>query len=160
MNNPVSSTKQVQIRKAGAADLKKIVEMHGGTFSLKPLMAQPELQKKVKILPGDLEVFVALQRGQIVGFVECTKNSAKDGWVMNIEVAKNLRGRGIGHRLLGKAHSFLMKRGATNFQVASEITKSAVGQYYSAGYKPIRVIPAEKGSYLHMARKTPALKRK
>ena len=65
-----------------------------------------------KLLIGE-KVFVALLDGKVVGFCQCgqkpeTKNV---GRVSELAVVEGLKISGIGHKLLGKAHSFFLTKG-------------------------------------------------
>jgi len=62
-----------------------------------------------------------------------------NGIIQNIEIfVKGLRDKGIGHKLLGKAHSYLHKKGIK----ASTTTaiRGTSGFYKSAGYRELEKI--------------------
>ena len=130
----------------------------------KDLLAIKSLQeKKLFEIPvgglvalNNLKIFVAVHNSNIVGFCRCgIKPGAKnEGYISKISVIKGFKGSGVGHKLLGAAHSFFAaKKVNTVFLTAH---KKLLGFYEKAGYKTV----LDKEPFIKMARFSPKIIRK
>ncbi len=107
-------------------------------------IATPQDRKKLKATFEDYNgrhtYAVAVSEGKIVGICEATMTSVSDGrkkavihW---LGVEYNMRGKGIGFRLLGKMHSYILKKRKKS--VIADSLLSAEGFYEKAGYNTNR----------------------
>jgi len=117
----------IVVRAAKPAEIEKIREMH----HKKELEKTATISTALKIE----KVFVALHEGKIVGFCQCGQiEGMQRGTILNIAVTKGFKTKGIGHRLVGKAHSFFLGKGLA---FSALITKKPVSPFFEkAGYKP------------------------
>ena len=133
MPKKISKGKLV-IRAAKPKELEKIEAMAKAGVFEKGVETAVNLDKTV--------VFVALHENRIVGFSQCeerrrlqkgSKQRKIEGFITRTEVAKPFQGKGIGHKLVGKANSLFESRGLKTSRLVS-LTK-AERFHQKAGYK-------------------------
>jgi ribosomal protein S18 acetylase RimI-like enzyme len=102
------------------------------------------------VAKGSGATLIAEQRGRFVGFVACwinwdravieTDESNAHGYISDIFVVPEQRGRGVAARLIAAAEAFLRKRGATRVRInALAVNRPAVAAYRKSGYRPYEV---------------------
>jgi ribosomal protein S18 acetylase RimI-like enzyme len=131
---------KIAIRAAKPKELETIQAMHrAGIF-------ERDLNSKIKL--NDPKVFVALYDRKLVGFCKCGEKpeAEKTGFILRIDVAKNFQGKGLGHKLLGKAHSYFESRGIK--KIEGVMVAKIVPFCAKAGYKRTR----DHGSVIAMKR--------
>ncbi len=84
-------------------------------------------------LPKNSQVFFALHERNIVGICRCRiEPKRREGIISAIEVSKGFKTKGIGHKLLGKAHAYFEKNGIKRSSVVPD--KKPKKFYQKAGY--------------------------
>ena len=91
------------------------------------------------ILANPEGIFVAEDKGQVVGFVTARLDPlTKIGWIVNMGVRPEHQGRGIGKRLLAKALDYLREQGMEYAKIET-LEQNEVGKvfYPKAGFQEI-----------------------
>lgn len=83
------------------------------------------------------EVYVALRRGEIVGFIVIILHGAIIGYIQSICVADEWRNRGVGSRLMAYAEKCIFSKTPNVFICVSSFNKAAQKLYERLGYKVI-----------------------
>jgi ribosomal protein S18 acetylase RimI-like enzyme len=126
--------KQIEIRTADERDLEQIIklwhelmnETHDPFFTLKPNAEEIE-HKFLKdcISSNDSIVYVAVESGNVFGYVLCTINKRPPFYVVEdtglisaIYVQKDKRHQGVGKALVTQAMHWFKKKGLKNVEVA------------------------------------------
>jgi ribosomal protein S18 acetylase RimI-like enzyme len=94
---------------------------------------------KAEILGCPEAGIVAERGGEIIGFVTTSYDAnTKIGRIVNLAVATQAQGRGIGKLLMQAARDLLVSKGATHLQIESLETNSrGMGFYTKLGFKEI-----------------------
>jgi len=81
------------------------------------------------------KIFLALYEGEVVGACQCSRIEPrkKEGIISGIEVKRGFKRKGIGHKLLGKAHAYFKRNGIEKSSVAPN--KKNKKFYKKAGYE-------------------------
>jgi len=119
------------VRIATPQDLKKATENPFWMWLGKPRPAHSK--ERIAI--------IALEQKDIVGgcTVDINLNKQNKADIHSLAVEDCFRGTGIGHKLLGKAHSCLLKKGIISAKVFSRNVN--LDFYGKAGYKAKRILP-------------------
>jgi len=83
------------------------------------------------------EVYLAVERGEIVGFVIILMKGAFVGYVQSVCVAPEWRGRGIGSQLMTYAESRILSETPNVFLCVSSFNEGARRLYARLGYKVV-----------------------
>ena len=133
---------QVNIRRATADDLPKIVE-HTGLSGGTPFYPFADLAK-LQNIPLD-GLIVAEWQGEYVGFLywysganpEFDESAGKYGYIEEFQVREKYRGQGVGRRLLTYALSQLKEAGVEAVYLRTrEGNTQAQNLYESLGFRP------------------------
>ena len=100
-----------------------------------------------KISEGNGKIFVAVEEGNIVGYVavkmeveDSPRNVIKKyGYISNVMILKEHRGKGFGEALVKKAEEFTKESGANNISLDVQVGNSAINLYHKLGYKECTV---------------------
>jgi ribosomal protein S18 acetylase RimI-like enzyme len=90
------------------------------------------------------EIFVALdEQGDCLGYVWFTLTGAfyRFPYVLNLAIKRNLRGKGIGKRLLSFFEDRGFKKASTLFLLVSDFNDKAKKFYQDLGYQEVGLIP-------------------
>jgi ribosomal protein S18 acetylase RimI-like enzyme len=90
------------------------------------------------------EVFVALdEQGDCLGYVWFTLTGAfyRFPYVLNLAIKRNLRGKGIGKRLLSFFEDRGFEKASTLFLLVSDFNNEAKKFYQDLGYQEVGLIP-------------------
>ena len=100
----------------------------------------PEKFNKKKFLEAmqDCFNFVAVEKGEVVGFV----SAEKDGYINRLYTHRDFLNMGIASRLLLKVEHYLYDRGVYNLSLDSSVT--AIGFYSKKGFSPSGVSVMKK----------------
>jgi ribosomal protein S18 acetylase RimI-like enzyme len=107
----------------------------------------PSAQKAEAFLQQGLtkeEIFVAIDdHGDCVGYIWFTLEGAfyRFPYLLNIAVKKDLRGRGIGKKLLALFEKKGFAKASKLFLLVSDFNAGAKRLYQAIGYKEVGVIP-------------------
>ncbi len=86
-------------------------------------------QEQLRISHNEWKVFAAVYDGRIVGICQVDiKNGKKEGRILSVSVSSNKQGKGIGHKLIGKAHSYFESKGIKKITV---FPKNRVEKFYT-----------------------------
>ena len=96
-----------------------------------------------KISEGNGKIFVAVEEGNIVGYVavkmeveDSPRNVIKKyGYISNVMILKEHRGKGFGEALVKKAEEFTKGNGSNNIALDVQIGNLAINLYHKLGYK-------------------------
>jgi len=83
------------------------------------------------------EVYVALVEGRIAGFVVIEMLGAFTGYIKSICVAPDIRGRGVGARLMAYAEERIFKETPNVFLCVSDFNDGAMRFYEGLGYETV-----------------------
>lgn len=83
------------------------------------------------------EVYVAVQDGDVAGFVIINMRGAFTGYIQTVCVAPELRGQGIGSILLNFAEERIFKDSPNVFMCVSSFNKDAQRLYERLGYQVV-----------------------
>ena len=107
----------------------------------------PSVEKAQAFLQQGLtkeEIFVAIdEHGDCVGYIWFTLEGAfyRFPYLLNIAVKKDLRGRGIGKKLLALFEERGFAKASRLFLLVSDFNAGAKRLYQAIGYKEVGVIP-------------------
>ena len=141
----------VVLRDCSHSDFNLIAEMERSYYrEVDPTEAfdEREFQKEFKSALSDPKsnIFVALVEGRFSGFIWLDEYDDL-GYITNIHVAKEYRGRGIGKRLLSAAEDYFRAKNKKRLQLeVVESNSTALNLYTRSGFKLTRY-EAERDQY-------------
>ena len=129
------------IRPASISDIQSIVEVRSGAFTDKELSGfsgpgssqyyskLTEMWNTGNRLKDDSQVFVAVSKGKVVGFIVFSMKQRDDN-IDNIVVAKSEQGKGVGRALVEYIEDFAKSRGMD--VITTDTTENAKGVPWKA----------------------------
>jgi ribosomal-protein-alanine N-acetyltransferase len=145
------------IERAPESDFDWCAQLMSGSEPWITLRRDLEQSRTTLHRPGG-ELFVARERGQLVGFILIHPNGlAGSPYITSIAVAESARGKGLGSQLLAFAEHHLAGRRFI-FLCVSSFNRRAQELYYRLGYKRVGEIPnyvIEGHSELLLCKKLP-----
>jgi GNAT superfamily N-acetyltransferase len=139
----ITSFMDITIRSARADDIPALCHLLDGLFSLESDFT-PDREKQAKGLrlllekpPGSSIVLVAGHKGQAVGMCSVqtflsTAEGGPAGFIEDVVVSREFRGRGVGTRLLEGSMSWCRAQGITRLQLLADRDNAAALQFYSS----------------------------
>jgi predicted N-acetyltransferase YhbS len=125
----------VEIKKANRGDFKKIAEIYSSSFSEEPYLepwTNKKALKKIKLLSKYCEIWKALDKKEIVGFIAINPNQFYPGRVAfgeEMAVKENFRNKGIGSDILKEIFKIYSDRGFEIFNGISNKKSKAFKLY-------------------------------
>jgi len=143
------------IRKARSSDLSALTELLAELFEIEQdFVANPRRQryglKLILSAPEEWQVFVAEVGGRVVGMCSIhrlisTAEGAESALIEDMVVQHDLRGRGIGCKLLAIAEEWAFAQGLRRMQLlADRDNKKALAFYRRNGWRRTRLICLRK----------------
>ena len=87
--------------------------------------------RSVEAAPERAPTFLIIENSQILGFATTRMNSCKEGEIVLSGVAPSAHGRGLYGRLISSCSSHLLKNGASQLLVATQVNNYAVQKVWS-----------------------------
>lgn len=146
----------IRLRNATTRDIGAMTELLAELFRLEPdFPVRPDVQARgLRLLlaaarSGGACVKVAEERtsGRVVGMatvqtVVSTAEGALSGWIEDVVVTAEWRGRGIGRRLLDALAAWAAKRGVTRLQLLADYDNHGALEFYVRhGWRRTRMTP-------------------
>lgn len=132
---PMNSSKIPCIRPMSEADLNAVLQIEQSSFPL-PWKREHFLHE---IEVAHSFPFVAESAGEIAGYV-CLMSLFEEAQILDIAVALEQRGRGVGRLLMEKAFAVAREKGAEIMSLeVRESGAAAIGLYQSLGFKQVGI---------------------
>jgi [ribosomal protein S18]-alanine N-acetyltransferase len=127
----------IQIRKLrGADEAASCAEMMANSEPW--ITLRRGYEESLRLLTNPLkEVYVALSKDQIVGFIVLDMEGDFSGYVQSVYVAPGWRKQGIGHELMAFAEKRIFSESPNAFVCVSSFNKDAQRLYQRLGYEVV-----------------------
>ena len=134
---------EIKIRELKEEDIEECVEMTVTTFPWTSFGLKKEGARKFFYdRLGKELVFMATQKGEVLGFIAIKRNILYANYIRRIVVREDARSKGIGGKLVEFVEEMTFSRGLPNvFLVTTTVNEGAVKFYQKIGYKIIGTIP-------------------